>query len=88
MARKPKAEIKAKVGATAERIVDLIRQMDGHSSFSVGRRQAISLIESYAAVVASEAAIKAVSDTYDSCKAITDAALSAPLTRTPAEGAA
>lgn len=67
-----------------EQIVDLIRSWRAQG-FTVSHDEAIALIENYAAVVAAEASIKAASEAYDKCIAVTDAAMSMPLASTPAE---
>lgn len=59
---------------TAAEIMDLIR-----GPRWITRDESIALIEQYAAVVAADAAIKATSEAFDKCLAITDAALSMPL---------
>lgn len=71
---------------TAEQIVDLIRATHPKyaSRRAITRAEAIALIEQHAAVVASEAAIKATSQSFDRCKAIVDESLSRPLATTPA----
>lgn len=63
---------------TPEQIVDLIRAA-ANDRFCISRGEGIELIEQYAAVVAAEASIKATSEAYDKCLAITDEALSKPL---------
>lgn len=71
---------------TAEQIVDLIRAAH-NERYSIDRGEAIELIEQYAAVAASEAAIKATSEAHARTMTAFDEALSKPLAttaRTPA----
>jgi hypothetical protein len=68
---------------TAEQIVDLIRAphprfVSGHA---ITTGEAIEMIEQYAAVVASEAAIKATSEAGDRALAAFDEAMSKPLAK-------
>ena len=64
--------------STPEQIVGIIRSWRAQG-FTVSRDEAIALIEQYAAIVASEAALTATSAAFDRCIAVTDAALSKPL---------
>lgn len=74
--------ISAALPTTAAEIVDLIRHLNRWGTPTIDRPAAIDLIEQYAAVVASEAAIKATTESFDKCIAITDAILSKPLATT------
>ena len=75
---------------TAEQIVDLIRQPHRKyvSAHAISTREAIDLIEQYAAVAAAEASIKTTEKAYEKTMAVFDEAMSRPLATPPAERSA